>query len=135
MVDKLFTPRSSITILTRLEFLRDHYSQANPLVGIGFHFLDTWAQVEKGVYYPHNYLFESLAIGGILMTLSLLYCMFYPILNFSKKFSVDPTVLPSGLIAVQAMIYSMHNGHLGDFTLFRMALGIISGSKYRFQDS
>ena len=139
LVDKLFTPRSSITILTRLEFWRVSIEQfvANPLVGIGFHLLEILGslEIEKGVCYPHNYLFESLAIGGILMTLPLLYCMFYPILNFSKKFSVDPTVLPSGLIAVQAMIYSMHNGHLGDFTLFRMALGIISGSKYRFQDS
>ena len=139
MVDKLFTPRSSLTILTRLEFWRVSIEQfvANPLVGIGFHLLEILEslEIEKGVYYPHNYLFESLAIGGILMTLPLLYCMFYPILNLSKKFSVDPTVLPSGLIAVQAMIYSMHNGHLGDFTLFRMALGIISGSKYRFQDS
>ena len=110
---------------------------ANPLVGIDFHLHEILRrlEIEKGVYYPHNYLFESLAIGGILMTHPLLYCMFYPILNLSKKFSVDPSVLPSGLIAVRAMIYSMHNGHLGNFPLFWMALGIISGSKYRFKDS
>ena len=43
---------------------------ANPLVGIGFHLLEILEslEIEKGVYYPHNYLFESLAIGGILMT-------------------------------------------------------------------
>ena len=139
LVDKLFTPRSSLTILTRLEFWRVSIEQfvANPLVGIGFHLHEILGslEIEKGVYYPHNYFFESLAVGGILMTLPLLYCTFYPIFNLSKKFRVDPTVLPSGLIAVQAIIYSMHNGHLGDFPLFWMTLGIISGSKYRFKAS
>ena len=137
LVEKLFTPRSANTVLTRLEFWKISFEQfvANPFMGIGFHLQEILGklEIEKGIYYPHNYLFESLAIGGILMTLPLFYCMFFPMIGFYKNLKIDPNVLPSGLIATQAFFYSMHNGHLGDFPFFWMAMGIIAGSKYRIK--
>ena len=137
LVEKLFTPRSANTVLTRLEFWKISFEQfvANPFVGIGFHLQEILGklEIEKGIYYPHNYLFESLAIGGILMTLPLVYCMFFPMIGFYKNLKIDPNVLPSGLMATQAFFYSMHNGHLGDFPFFWMAMGIIAGSKYRIK--
>ena len=137
LVEKLFTPRSANTVLTRLEFWKISFEQfvANPFMGIGFHLQEILGklEIEKGIYYPHNYLFESLAIGGILMTLPLFYCMFFPMIGFNKILKIDPNVLPSGLMATQAFFYSMHNGHLGDFPFFWMAMGIIAGSKYRIK--
>ena len=85
----MFTPRSANTVLTRLEFWKVAFEQfvANPFLGIGFHLQEILGklEIEKGIYYPHNYLFESLAIGGILMTLPLLYCMFSPLVSFIKS--------------------------------------------------
>jgi len=137
LVEKLFTPRSANTVLTRLEFWKISFEQfvSNPSMGIGFHLQEILGklEIEKGIYYPHNYLFESLAIGGILMTLPLFYCMFFPMIGFYKNLKIDPNVLPSGLMATQAFFYSMHNGHLGDFPFFWMAMGIIAGSKYRIK--
>ena len=137
LVEKLFTPRSANTVLTRLEFWKISFEQfvANPFMGIGFHLQEILGklEIEKGIYYPHNYLFESLAIGGILMTLPLFYCMFFPMIGFYKNLKIDPNVLPSGLMATQAFFYSMHNGHLGDFPFFWMAMGIIAGSKYQIK--
>ena len=137
LLEKLFTPRSATTVLTRLEFWKISFEQflANPFMGIGFHLQEILGklEIEKGVYYPHNYLFESLAIGGILMTLPLLYCIFFPMFSFYKRLRIDPTALPSGLILAQAFIYSMHNGHLGDFPFFWMAIGIIAGSIHRIK--
>ena len=137
LVEKLFTPRSANTVLTRLEFWKISFERfvANPFMGIGFHLQEILGklEIEKGIYYPHNYLFESLAIGGILMTLPLFYCMFFPMIGFYKNLKIDPNVLPSGLMATQAFFYSMHNGHLGDFPFFWMAMGIIAGSKYRIK--
>ena len=137
LVEKLFTPRSANTVLTRLEFWKISFEQfvANPFMGIGFHLQEILGklEIEKGIYYPHNYLFESLAIGGILMTLPLFYCMFFPMIGFYKNLKIDPNVIPSGLMATQAFFYSMHNGHLGDFPFFWMAMGIIAGSKYRIK--
>ena len=69
------------------------------------------------------------------MTLPLLYCMFSLLVSFYKELRVDPSVLPSGLMAAQALIYSMHNGHLGDFPFFWMAIGITAGSRYRINAS
>ena len=80
-------------------------------------------------------MFESLAIGGISMTLPLLYCMFSPVVSFYKELRVDPSVLPSGPIAAQALIYSVHNGHLGDFPFFWMEIGITAESRYRINAS
>ena len=137
LVEKLFTPRSANTVLTRLEFWKISFEQfvSNPSMGIGFHLQEILGklEIEKGIYYPHNYLFESLAIGGILMTLPLFYCVFFPMIGFYKNLKIDPNVLPSGLMATQAFFYSMHNGHLGDFPFFWMAMGIIAGSKYRIK--
>ncbi|WP_186496778.1 O-antigen ligase [Synechococcus sp. TAK9802] len=139
LVEKLFTSRSAVTVLTRLEFWKVSFEQfvANPFLGIGFHLQEILGklEIEKGIYYPHNYLFESLAIGGISMTLPLLYCMFSPLVSFYKELRIDPSVLPSGLMAAQALVYSMHNGHLGDFPFFWMAIGIIAGSRYRINPS
>ena len=53
--------------------------------------------------------------------------------SFYKKLRNNPACLPSGLMVAQGFIYSMHNGHLGDFPLFWMALGIIAGSTYRIK--
>ena len=135
LVEKLFTPRSANTVLTRLEFWKVSFEQfvANPFLGIGFHLQEILGklEIENGIYYPHNHLFESLAIGGISMTLPLIYCMFSPVVSFYKELRVDSSVLPSVLMETQALIYSMHNGHLGDFPFFWMAIGIIAGSKYR----
>ena len=137
LVEKLFTPRSANTVLTRLEFWKISFEQfvSNPSMGIGFHLQEILGklEIEKGIYYPHNYLFESLAIGGISMTLPLFYCMFFPMIGFYKNLKIDPNVIPSGLMATQAFFYSMHNGHLGDFPFFWMAMGIIAGSKYRIK--
>ena len=137
LVEKLFTPRSANTVLTRLEFWKISFEQfvANPFMGIGFHLQEILGklEIEKGIYYPHNYLFESLAIGGILMTLPLFYCIFFPMIGFYKNLKIDPNVIPSGLMATQAFFYSMHNGHLGDFPFFWMAIGIIAGSLYRIR--
>ena len=137
LLEKLFTPRSATSVLSRLEFWKISFEQfvSSPFIGIGFHLQEMLGklEIEKGIYFPHNYLFESLAIGGILMTLPLFYCMFFPMASLYKRLKTDPTVLPSGLMATQAFIYSMHNGHLGDFPFFWMAIGIIAGSKYRIK--
>ena len=87
--------------------------------------------IEKGIYYPHNYVLESLAIGGIVMTLPLLYCMLFPVFNFYKKIKFDPSSFPMGLLAAQVLIYSMHNGHLGDYPFFWMIIGMMAGSKQK----
>ena len=139
LIEKLFTSRAPETILTRLEFWRVSAEQftINPLLGTGFGLQELLGslEIEKGIYYPHNYLLESLAVGGIIMTLPLTYCVLFPVINFHKRAEFDPSVFLLWLLGAQALIYSMHNGHLGDFPFFWMIFGIIAGSKYRLNNS
>ena len=69
------------------------------------------------------------------MTLPLLYCMFSLLVSFYKELRVDPSVLPSGPIAALALIYSVHNGHVGDFPFFWTEIGITAESRYRINAS
>lgn len=135
LLEKLFTSISSYTILTRLEFWRVSIEQfaASPLIGEGFKLQEILGnlEIEKGIYYPHNYMLESLAIGGVVMTLPLLFIMCLPIISICKKPKLSPALFPMLLLASQALIYSMHNGHLGDFPFFWLILGMIAGFKNR----
>ena len=139
LLEKLFTSRAPETILTRLEFWRVSAEQfaTSPLLGTGFGLQELLGslEIEKGIYYPHNYLLESLALGGIIMTIPLIYCIFFPLINFHRKAKFDPSVFPLWLLGAQALTYSMHNGHLGDFPFFWMIFGLIAGSKYRLKNA
>ena len=138
LLQKLFTSRAPETIITRLEFWRVSVEQftINPLLGTGFGLQELLGslEIEKGIYYPHNYLLESLAVGGIVMTLPLIYCMLFSVVNFHKIAKFDPSVFPLWLLGMQALIYSMHNGHLGDFPFFWMIFGAIAGVQYRLKN-
>ena len=135
LLDKLFTANRALSVLTRLEFWKTTIDQIaiNPFLGVGFRLQEILGSlvIEKGIYYPHNYVLESLAIGGVVMTLPLLYCMLFPVFNFYKKIELEPSSFPIGLLAAQVLIYSMHNGHLGDYPFFWMIIGMIAGSKHR----
>ena len=139
LLEKLFTSRAPETILTRLEFWRVSAEQfaTSPLLGTGFGLQELLGslEIEKGIYYPHNYLLESLALGGIIMTIPLIYCIFFPVINFHRRDKFDPSVFPLWLLGAQALTYSMHNGHLGDFPFFWMIFGLIAGSKYRLKNA
>ena len=125
--------KSPEAILTRLEFWRLSIEQFfnSPFFGLGFrlHELLGNLEIEKGIYYPHNYLFESLVPGGIIMSLPLLYCILFPVINFHKYIKLEASVLPIYFLGSQVLIYSMHNGHLGDFPLFWMIIGMMAGTK------
>ena len=139
LLQKLFTSRAPETIITRLEFWRLSAEQflVNPFLGMGFGLQELLGglEIEKGIYYPHNYLIESLAVGGIVMTLPLIYCMLFPVIDFHKRAEFEPSVFILWLLGVQALIYSMHNGHLGDFPFFWMIFGVMAGTKYRLNSS
>lgn len=135
LLDKLFTSDAPLTILIRLELWRLSIFEFinNPLLGAGFQMHEVLGNVklENGLHYPHNYIFESLATGGIAMTVPLIYCIFSPAINFYKKYTLELSVLPICLLTVQVFVYSMHNGHLGDSPFFWMMIGVMAGTKYR----
>ena len=135
---KLFTVNAPETILIRLELWRASILEFinNPVFGAGFRMhqvLDNLNLGSSDLHYPHNYLLESLSIGGIILTIPLLYSVFSPAIDFHRNYKIELSILPICLLSIQAFIYSMHNGHLGDIPFFWMMIGIMAGTKYRLE--
>ena len=135
---KLFAVNAPETILIRFELWRASILEflANPIFGAGFRMHQVLDNLNLGggdLHYPHNYLLESLSTGGIILTIPLIYSVFSPAMNFHKKYTAEFSVLPIYLLSIQAFIYSMHNGHLGDIPFFWMMIGIMAGTKYRLE--
>ena len=88
----------------------------SPLHGVGFNIQSSLGslEIEQGIYFPHNYIFESLAIGGLLLTLPLLACFLIPITRIFSFKRKDFLHLSLSFLTFQVIIYSMHNGHLGE---------------------
>ena len=133
LLSKLFTASAPENIIGRIELWRLSILEfiSNPLLGSGFRMHEVLGGFVNDFFYPHNYLLESLSTGGIVLTIAFVYCVFCPIINFLKNKNSEPSILPISLLLFQVFIYSMHNGHLGDFPFFWMMIGIIAGSNYR----
>ena len=131
LLDKIFTSRLWDTVFTRIEFWKLCFGEflTSPLFGIGFNIQSLLGslEIEQGIYFPHNYIFESLAIGGLLLTTPLLACFMIPIIKIFNFKSLDFTRISLSLLAAQVIIYSMHNGHLGEYPAFWIILGLVAG--------
>ena len=131
LFDKIFTSRLWDTVFTRIEFWKLCFREFlnSPLYGIGFNIQSLLGalEIEQGIYFPHNYIFESLAIGGLLLTIPLLICFLIPIIKIINFKSFDFTCISLSFLASQVIIYSMHNGHIGEYPAFWLVLGLVAG--------
>ena len=131
LLDKIFTSRLWDTVFTRIEFWKVCLSEflTSPFYGVGFNIQSSLGslEIEQGIYFPHNYIFESLAIGGLLLTVPLLACFVIPITKIFGFKHMDFLYLSLSLLASQVIIYSMHNGHLGEYPAFWLILGLVAG--------
>ena len=131
LIDKIFTSRLWDTVFTRIEFWKVCLSEflTSPFYGVGFNIQSSLGslEIEQGIYFPHNYIFESLAIGGLLLTVPLLACFVIPITRIFGFKRMDFLYLSLSLLASQVIIYSMHNGHLGEYPAFWLILGLVAG--------
>ena len=131
LLDKIFTSRLWDTVFTRIEFWKLCLRQFlnSPLYGIGFGIQSLLGalEIEQGIYFPHNYIFESLAIGGLILTIPLLTCFLIPVIRLFNFKSFNFTSMSLSLLASQVIIYSMHNGHIGEYPAFWLILGLVAG--------
>ena len=131
LLDKIFTSRLWDTVFTRIEFWKLCLRQFlnSPLYGIGFGIQSLLGalEIEQGIYFPHNYIFESLAIGGLILTIPLLTCFLIPVISLFNFKSFNFTSMSLSLLASQVIIYSMHNGHIGEYPAFWLILGLVAG--------
>ena len=99
----------------------------HPFLGAGFGYhLELSASVGYQVmWYPHNFIFESLGLGGILLTLPLFICIFLAVRSCVDCLNNSSTSqLWRIAILVQALGYVAFSGHLSNVPLFWIALGL-----------
>ena len=113
---RLLAIRESIRVFLAHPFLGD---------GFGYH-LDLSAYVGyPQMWYPHNFIFESLGLGGLLLTVPLCACIFLAIRSCVDSLNnSSASQLWRIAILVQASGYVAFSGHLSNVPLFWIALGL-----------
>ena len=131
LVGRLSTAGSDLNSVSRLSAIHESIRVflAHPFLGAGFGYhLDLSASVGyPQMWYPHNFIFESLALGGLFLTIPLLICFVLAIrscVGFLSNSSVSE--LWRIAILVQASGYVAFSGHLSNVPLFWIALGLAS---------
>ena len=128
VIARLSVAGSDVSSVSRLLAIRESISVflANPLFGSGFGYhLDLSSHVR--IWYPHNFIFESLALGGMILTVPLVICFL-----LSIRSCVVSSNQSSGselwriAILVQATGYVAFSGHLSNVPFFWIALGLAS---------
>ena len=100
---------------------------AHPFLGAGFGYhINLSASVGyPHMWYPHNFIFESLALGGLLLTVPLFNCIFLAVRSCVDCLnSSSASQLWRIAILVQALGYVTFSGHLSNVPLFWIALGL-----------
>ena len=128
LVGRLIVAGSDQNSLSRISAIQESISVflSHPLVGYGFGFHSNLL-ASASVWYPHNFISESLALGGLLLTIPLLICVLLSIRPCQILFS-KPSISDLWRIAIllQAFGYVMFSGHLGNVPMFWISLGLVS---------
>ena len=129
LVGRLSSAGSDSNSVLRLLAIRESIRVffAHPFLGAGFGYhLDLSASVGyPQIWYPHNFIFESLSLGGLLLTVPLFNCIFLAIRSCLDRLN-NPSASELWRIAilVQATGYVAFSGHLSNVPLFWIALGL-----------
>ena len=131
LVGRLSTVGSDMTSTVRLLAISESIRLflANPLFGSGFGYhidLSNFLGYSQ-IWYPHNSIFESLALGGLLLTLPLFVCIFLAIRScvYSMNHPSESQLWRIAIL-VQAFGYVAFSGHLANVPLFWISLGLAS---------
>ncbi len=131
LIEKLQTLGQGESELNRIKFISSslEYWYQNPILGIGFkmHSILNNLFVELDPYYPHNFIVESLLIGGIVLCLILLIFLVITTWNAIKLIRLSKSNLWLVCLWLQAFIYVMVSGHLGNVPLFWFTSAAICG--------
>ena len=138
LVGRLGTAGSDLNSILRWSAIEESIRVflAHPFVGAGFGYHSNLSDSlgYPQMWYPHNFIFESLALGGLVLTIPLVTCIYLSVRScrgFRSDYSVSD--LWRLAILVQAFGYVTFSGHLANVPMFWIALGLSSSfSPFRF---
>ncbi len=101
----------------------------SPVQGIGFKMHKLLGDVfpELSHYYPHNFIVESLLIGGFLLGLILISFILFTLWRSFLLIKLSKEDLWLVCLWMQGLVYVMFSGHLGNVPLFWFSSAAICG--------
>ena len=131
LVGRLSTAGSDLNSVSRVSAIYESIRVflAHPFLGAGFGYhLELASSVgSPTLWYPHNFVFESLALGGLLLTTPLLICFLLAVRScFGLLNHTSVSELWRIAVLVQAVGYVAFSGHLANVPLFWISLGLAS---------
>ncbi len=131
LMQKIQTLGHGESELHRLVLISSSFNHwtSNPLFGKGFamHELLENVFLELNHYYPHNFIMESLFIGGLSLALILIFLIALTTWMSIQLIIQSKYDLWLVCLWLQAIIYVMVSGHLGNVPLFWCASAAICG--------
>lgn len=131
LLDRFASAGSDMSSVWRLRAIMESLKVflAHPLTGVGFiHHLNLFSFSDHNIWYPHNLIVESLALGGLLLAFPLVLCIYLSIRSCAGVFS-DPTFeLWRIALLIQSLGFIAFSGHLSNVPMFWIALGLSSSA-------
>ena len=131
LVHRLYTFGQDSSELDRIKFIVNgfKYWLEQPLLGVGFrtHQLMNDLIPDLPRYYPHNFLIESLMLGGLVLGGLFLLFVIITALTAFRLLEVSPSDLWVVLLWLQSFVYVMVSGHLGNVPFFWFSSAVICG--------
>ena len=131
LVSRLTVSGSDLNSIFRLSAIQESIKVflANPLLGNGFgyHISLSDSVGYSHMWYPHNFVFESLALGGLVLTIPLFACILLSVRSCINFMTYSSTIEVWHIaLLIQAFGYVTFSGHLANVPMFWVALGLAS---------
>ncbi len=131
LIEKLRTFGHGASELNRITFIRSglDYWLEKPIMGQGFRMHELLGNLfsELDHFYPHNFIIESMLLGGILMAGLLIMLMILTTQKSIDLIKLYPNDAWMVCLWIQSFIYVMVSGHLGNVPIFWCSSAIICG--------
>ena len=131
LISRLSSVGSDVNSISRLSAVSESIGVFldHPLFGAGFGYHLNLADSVgfPSLWYPHNFISESLALGGLVLTIPLVVCVFlsiWPCIGFLNHLSASE--LWRIAVLAQSFGYVTFSGHLSNVPMFWAALGLAS---------
>ena len=95
--------------------------------GFGYHLRLSSVVGYAEMWYPHNFISESLALGGFVLTVPLMVCVYLSMRSCLEllRNSSSPEIWYVAIL-LQSLGYVAFSGHLANVPMFWIALGLTS---------
>ena len=133
-----FDVNSSLRLFAVRESLNNFW--LHPWTGVGFELHNNLENLSfqlfsgSSVWYPHNFIAETMGLGGVILIIPFFACLWYAFASSLGAVKDRNSEYWRLALLIQGLGYGMFSGHLSNVPVFWVCLGIAASSSDVFQD-